>query len=189
MGGVSGVQNGFLSPLRNARWRESSIINKPGRAEGVLHPIRDTNARVRAGGGAEAGEYALYDDAGGGIVCQLTKRTCKSSLVPCSMFVVFYLENACTSSTGLGHVGRAVQHSSNRPTRCALCNQGAELDEAAVEGLVREFAASWKSGIEAINQDVLSFFSNFRNGMEILKQVGCFSTVPLFLAEMNMGST
>lgn len=46
-----------------------------------------------------------------------------------------------------------------------------ELDEAAVEGLVREFAASWKSGIEAINQDVLSFFSNVRNGMEILKQV------------------
>ena len=40
-----------------------------------------------------------------------------------------------------------------------------------MEGLVREFAASWKSGIEAINQDVLSFFSNFRNGMEILKQV------------------
>lgn len=49
--------------------------------------------------------------------------------------------------------------------------EGAELDEATVEGLVREFAASWKSGIEAINQDVLSFFSNFRNGMEILKQV------------------
>ncbi|CAM9959091.1 unnamed protein product [Ectocarpus sp. 6 AP-2014] len=48
---------------------------------------------------------------------------------------------------------------------------GAELDEAIVEGLVREFAASWKSGIEAVNQDVLSFFSNFRNGMEILKQV------------------
>ena len=40
-----------------------------------------------------------------------------------------------------------------------------------MEGLVREFAASWKSGIEAINQDVLSFFSNARNGMEILKQV------------------
>lgn len=49
--------------------------------------------------------------------------------------------------------------------------QGADLDEATVEGLVREFAASWKSGIDAINQDVLAFFSNFRNGMEILKQV------------------
>lgn len=57
-----------------------------------------------------------------------------------------------------------------RTRYCLIC-QAAELDEAAVEGLVREFAASWKSGIEAINQDVLSFFSNFRNGMEILKQV------------------
>lgn len=63
--------------------------------------------------------------------------------------------------------------------------QEGELDEASVEGLVREFAASWKSGIEAINQDVLSFFSNFRNGMEILKQVMvpvprtvCLSLVP-----------
>ncbi|CAM9962480.1 unnamed protein product [Ascophyllum nodosum] len=49
--------------------------------------------------------------------------------------------------------------------------ESANLDETVVEGLVREFAASWKSGIEAINQDVLSFFSNYRNGMEILKQV------------------
>lgn len=57
------------------------------------------------------------------------------------------------------------------PCRSRFCTQAAELEEAAVEGLVREFAASWKSGIEAINQDVLSFFSNFRNGMEILKQV------------------
>ncbi|CAM9642682.1 unnamed protein product [Phaeothamnion confervicola] len=45
------------------------------------------------------------------------------------------------------------------------------LDEGLVQGLVRDFAATWKSGIEAINEDVLSFFSNFRNGMEILKQV------------------
>lgn len=61
--------------------------------------------------------------------------------------------------------------SSTRRTPFCLVCQAAELEEAAVEGLVREFAASWKSGIEAINQDVLSFFSNFRNGMEILKQV------------------
>lgn len=57
-------------------------------------------------------------------------------------------------------------------TRVLLLLQGAELDEAAVQGLVREFAASWKNGIEAINQDVLTFFSNARNAMEILKQVG-----------------
>lgn len=46
-----------------------------------------------------------------------------------------------------------------------------ELNESIVEGLVRDFAASWRRGIESINRDVLSYFSNFRNGMEILKQV------------------
>ncbi|KAK1748016.1 vacuolar protein sorting-associated protein 52 [Skeletonema marinoi] len=40
-----------------------------------------------------------------------------------------------------------------------------------VESLVREFASNWKAGIEQINRNVLSYFSNFRNGMEILKQV------------------
>ena len=40
-----------------------------------------------------------------------------------------------------------------------------------VESLVREFASNWKVGIEQINMNVLSYFSNFRNGMEILKQV------------------
>lgn len=46
-----------------------------------------------------------------------------------------------------------------------------ELNESAVESLVRDFAATWKKGIESVNRDVLSYFSNFRNGMEILKQV------------------
>ena len=40
-----------------------------------------------------------------------------------------------------------------------------------VESLVREFALNWKKGIEQINKNVLSYFSNFRNGLEILKQV------------------
>lgn len=45
------------------------------------------------------------------------------------------------------------------------------LDDAVVEGLVREFASAWRSGIQQINDDVLAYFANFRNGMEILKQV------------------
>lgn len=45
------------------------------------------------------------------------------------------------------------------------------VDAAIVEGLVRNFSSSWKAGIEKINSSVLSHFSNFRNGMEILKQV------------------
>ena len=48
---------------------------------------------------------------------------------------------------------------------------GVEADPAIVEELVRDFSISWKSGIEAIYQDVLDCFGNFRNGMELLKQV------------------
>ena len=51
--------------------------------------------------------------------------------------------------------------------------QGAAYDVNAqvVQSLVREFAVNWKANIELINRNVLSYFSNFRNGMEILKQV------------------
>jgi vacuolar protein sorting-associated protein 52 len=45
------------------------------------------------------------------------------------------------------------------------------VNAQVVEALVREFASSWRQGIEEINRNVLSYFSNFRNGMEILKQV------------------
>lgn len=50
-------------------------------------------------------------------------------------------------------------------------NERFTLDEALVESLVREFASSWRTGIQQINDDVLKYFANFRNGMEILKQV------------------
>jgi hypothetical protein len=36
---------------------------------------------------------------------------------------------------------------------------------------VKDFASSWRGGIQQINDDVLAYFANFRNGMEILKQV------------------
>jgi hypothetical protein len=45
------------------------------------------------------------------------------------------------------------------------------VDAVQTEALVREFAASWRNGIQHINDDVLAYFANFRNGMEILKQV------------------
>lgn len=41
----------------------------------------------------------------------------------------------------------------------------------AMDALVRDFAATWKDAIEAIYRDVLDFFSDLRNGNEILKQV------------------
>ncbi len=45
------------------------------------------------------------------------------------------------------------------------------VNAQVVEALVRDFSSTWKSGMEQINKNVLSYFSNFRNGMEILKQV------------------
>jgi hypothetical protein len=45
------------------------------------------------------------------------------------------------------------------------------VNPEVVESLVLEFSSNWKTGIEQINRNVLSYFSNFRNGMEILKQV------------------
>ena len=46
-----------------------------------------------------------------------------------------------------------------------------EVNPQVVQALVRDFSLNWKSNIEQINRNVLSYFSNFRNGMEILKQV------------------
>ncbi|RLN47396.1 hypothetical protein BBJ29_001954 [Phytophthora kernoviae] len=46
-----------------------------------------------------------------------------------------------------------------------------QVDIGQVEKIVREFAATWKSGIEKMNGNVMTNFANFRNGMEILKQV------------------
>ena len=62
---------------------------------------------------------------------------------------------------------------SNPAAASAGSNRRADVQEAAVESLVREFASNWKGGIKQINDNVLMYFANFRNGMEILKQV-CF---------------
>eukprot|EP00934_Nitzschia_sp_Nitz4_P005977 Nitzschia sp. Nitz4//scaffold40_size135432//60594//62879//NITZ4_003243-RA/size135432-processed-gene-0.19-mRNA-1//1//CDS//3329551216//5967//frame0 len=50
-------------------------------------------------------------------------------------------------------------------------NDASTVNTQVVESLVREFASTWRNGMESINRNVLSYFSNFRNGMEILKQV------------------
>eukprot|EP00558_Chaetoceros_sp_UNC1202_P000265 CAMPEP_0197261522 /NCGR_PEP_ID=MMETSP1429-20130617/84593_1 /TAXON_ID=49237 /ORGANISM="Chaetoceros sp., Strain UNC1202" /LENGTH=208 /DNA_ID=CAMNT_0042725791 /DNA_START=1 /DNA_END=627 /DNA_ORIENTATION=- len=64
----------------------------------------------------------------------------------------------------------------NNPTgvggpRAAAEGHKLDINAQVVEGLVREFASTWKAGIEQINRNVLNNFANFRNGMEILKQV------------------
>ncbi|OQS06163.1 vacuolar protein sorting-associated protein [Thraustotheca clavata] len=50
-------------------------------------------------------------------------------------------------------------------------SKGIPADAAKVEKIVKEFNAHWKTGIDKMNGNIMKFFSNFRNGMEILKQV------------------
>lgn len=64
-----------------------------------------------------------------------------------------------------------VQQTEAHLVRSAAGQEKVDVNPAVVEGLVREFASTWKQNIELINRNVLSYFSNFRNGMEILKQV------------------
>jgi vacuolar protein sorting-associated protein 52 len=53
-----------------------------------------------------------------------------------------------------------------------------DVNPSVVESLVLDFATNWKSNIEQINRNVLSYFSNFRNGMEILKH--CLTQLLLY---------
>lgn len=55
---------------------------------------------------------------------------------------------------------------------------GFDVNPSVVESLVLDFASNWKSNIEQINRNVLSYFSNFRNGMEILKH--CLTQLLLY---------
>ncbi|CCI49287.1 unnamed protein product [Albugo candida] len=45
------------------------------------------------------------------------------------------------------------------------------VEQDKIERIIRDFNGSWKNGIESINANVMKYFSNFRNGMEILKLV------------------
>lgn len=82
-----------------------------------------------------------------------------------------YADSAASSSSSStaahGHGSSSTGHSSSHGHEHVRI----ALDESACEVLVREFASNWRTGIQQINDDVLKYFANFRNGMEILKQV------------------
>ena len=40
-----------------------------------------------------------------------------------------------------------------------------------IASVASDFSKTWKNGVKQINQSVLCFFSNFKNGMDILKKV------------------
>eukprot|EP00545_Synedropsis_sp_CCMP1620_P000005 CAMPEP_0119008730 /NCGR_PEP_ID=MMETSP1176-20130426/3894_1 /TAXON_ID=265551 /ORGANISM="Synedropsis recta cf, Strain CCMP1620" /LENGTH=773 /DNA_ID=CAMNT_0006961119 /DNA_START=45 /DNA_END=2362 /DNA_ORIENTATION=- len=64
-----------------------------------------------------------------------------------------------------------VQQTESHLANSGTANPTSDVNPQVVETLIREFSVHWKAAIEQINRDVLSYFSNFRNGMEILKQV------------------
>lgn len=67
---------------------------------------------------------------------------------------------------------KLIQFVRQHESRTSSGSGGASAEDAVqLERIVREFAGSWKSGIEKMNSNVMTYFSNFRNGMEILKQV------------------
>ena len=47
----------------------------------------------------------------------------------------------------------------------------ATVDESVVADLVNNFSKSWKAGINNLNQSVMTYFSDSKDGMEILKKV------------------
>ncbi|RLN71967.1 hypothetical protein BBJ28_00014276 [Nothophytophthora sp. Chile5] len=69
------------------------------------------------------------------------------------------------------HVSLGKAGSGTGAAAASTAASGQQVDAAQVEKIVREFAATWKAGIEKMNGNVMTNFSNFRNGMEILKQV------------------
>ena len=45
------------------------------------------------------------------------------------------------------------------------------MDEKEVAAVVKAFAANWRDSIQRMNANVMSSFSSFRGGMELLKAV------------------
>jgi vacuolar protein sorting-associated protein 52 len=73
----------------------------------------------------------------------------------------------------IAFVQQTEQHLKN-----AAATDDAIVNASVVESLVLEFASNWKTAVNQINKNVLSYFSNFRNGMEILKQ--CLTQLLLY---------
>ncbi|CAM8930756.1 unnamed protein product [Rhodiola kirilowii] len=62
-----------------------------------------------------------------------------------------------------------VRRVETRASDDALSNPEKPIDVAEVEPLVKDFASRWKTAIELMHKDVITSFSNFLCGMEILR--------------------
>ena len=69
------------------------------------------------------------------------------------------------------HFGSLVKFVQDSEVHMASGNERALREEFEnVSVLLRNFNAGWKRGLDAINQEVLSSFPNFKNGTQILQQ-------------------
>lgn len=66
---------------------------------------------------------------------------------------------------------RSVSDSGASSARSKAKGAKLELDSAVVEALVKEFAGTWRIAIQSIHDNVVGYFGDSRNGMEVLKQV------------------
>ena len=73
---------------------------------------------------------------------------------------------------------RSDTHTSSDRTSNSNNQLNYDVNPSVVESLVLDFASNWKTNIDQINRNVLSYFSNFRNGMEILKH--CLTQLLLY---------
>lgn len=100
---------------------------------------------------------------------------------PFGRLIAFVKQTETASGAGEGKEGAAAgagagagagggASSGGGSAAAAAAAAAGRVDKAAAEALVRDFAESWTGGIEHINNNVITFFSNFKNGMEILKQ-------------------
>lgn len=69
----------------------------------------------------------------------------------------------------LEHFGDLIKFVKNRASEDPTANSEKPITVAEVEPLVKDFASRWKAAIELMHKDVITSFSNFLCGMEILK--------------------
>ncbi|KAK9110854.1 hypothetical protein Sjap_018914 [Stephania japonica] len=69
----------------------------------------------------------------------------------------------------LEHFGDLIKFVKTRASEDPSSSSEKPITVADVEPLVKDFASRWKAAIELMHKDVITSFSNFLNGMEILR--------------------
>ncbi|CAI0402966.1 unnamed protein product [Linum tenue] len=90
--------------------------------------------------------------------------------------IQMHFEELLKSNTALfveellvGHFGDLIKFVKTRASEDPNSNQDKPIAISEVEPLVKDFASRWKTAIELMHKDVITSFSNFLCGMEILR--------------------